>query len=90
MAQVTINLQNLKNGQEVEEWHTLQGVTAVLDFGSIRLKVRYLHDLIMPEDEYSPMKDLILDPKLEVVMALADVCHMDRIPLATSLLRIFR
>lgn len=44
----------------------------------------------MPEDEYNPLKELVLDPKLDVVRALADLCHTDRIPLATSLLRIFR
>ena len=55
-----------------------------------RFSSSYLHDLIMPEDEYSPLKVLVLDPKLEVVRALADMCHSERMPLATSLLRIFR
>ena len=55
-----------------------------------RLKLRYLHDLIMPEEEYSPLKELVLDTKLDVVRAMSDLCHSDRIPLATSLLRIFR
>lgn len=36
------------------------------------------------------MQQLILDPSLEAVRALADFCHLDRMPLATSLLRIFR
>ena len=44
----------------------------------------------MPEEEYSPLKVLLLDNKLEGVRALADLCHSDRMPLATSLLRIFR
>lgn len=44
----------------------------------------------MPEEEYSPLKVLLLDNKLEGVRALADLCHSDRTPLATSLLRIFR
>ncbi len=51
---------------------------------------RYLHDLIMPAEEYSPLKELVLDSKLEVVRALADLCHSDRMTLANSLLRIFR
>ena len=42
------------------------------------------------QDEYSPLKELILNPQLEVVVALADICHQDRLPLASSLLRIFR
>ena len=51
---------------------------------------RYFHDLIMPCEEYSSLKELLLDPSLEAVQALADVSHRDRNPLATSLLRIFR
>lgn len=44
----------------------------------------------MPPEEYSPLQQLLLDPELHVVKALADVCHLDRVPLANSLLRIFR
>lgn len=44
----------------------------------------------MPPEEYSPLQQLLLDPDLHVVKALADVCHLDRVPLANSLLRIFR
>ena len=44
----------------------------------------------MPADEYSPLKELILDSNLEVVRALAELCHSDRLQLATALLRIFR
>lgn len=65
-------------------------MTPMGEWGSLRLRIRYMHDLIMPQEEYSPMKELLLDPSLEVVRALADVCHMDRVPLANSLLRIFR
>nr|XP_053630504.1 LOW QUALITY PROTEIN: ras GTPase-activating protein 1-like [Cherax quadricarinatus] len=50
----------------------------------------YFHDLIMPCEEYNSLKELLLDPSLEAVQALADVSHRDRNPLATSLLRIFR
>ncbi|QQP40576.1 Ras GTPaseactivating protein 1like, partial [Caligus rogercresseyi] len=44
----------------------------------------------MPEAEYSPLKELILDSNLDVVRTLSEVCHSERMPLATSLLRIFR
>ena len=33
---------------------------------NLYLIFRYLHDLIMPADEYSPLKELILDSNLEV------------------------
>ena len=44
----------------------------------------------MPCEEYNSLRELLLDPSLEAVQALADVSHRDRSPLATSLLRIFR
>ncbi|KAG0729183.1 Ras GTPase-activating protein 1 [Chionoecetes opilio] len=66
------------------------GITPVGDWGAVRLRYRYFHDLIMPCEEYNSLKELLLDPSLEAVQALADVSHRDRNPLATSLLRIFR
>ena len=68
----------------------LSGVTPIGEWGSLRLRTRFLHDLIMPQDEYSPLKELVLFPRLDVVVTLADICHTDRVPLASSLLRIFR
>ena len=56
----------------------------------MRLRTRFLHDLIMPQDEYSPLKELVMFPRMDVVVTLADICHNDRLPLATGLLRIFR
>ncbi|KAB7502503.1 Ras GTPase-activating protein 1 [Armadillidium nasatum] len=90
VAEVVIELDSLPNGEEVEEWHQLTGITPVGDWGAIRLRYRYFHDLIMPCEEYNSLKELLLDPNLEAVQALADVSHRDRLPLATSLLRIFR
>lgn len=75
---------------QVEDWCNLVGITPIGEWGVVKLKMRYVHDLIMPEEEYSPLQQLVLDPSLEVVRALADICHMDRLPLANSLLRIFR
>ncbi|KAK2709712.1 ras GTPase-activating protein 1-like isoform X2 [Artemia franciscana] len=90
VADLIIELNGLSNGDEVEEWYHLTGVTPVGEWGSLRLRTRYLHDLIMPPEEYLPLKDLLLEMNLEVVKSLADLCHLDRIPLATSLLRVFR
>ena len=87
VAEVTVDLTNLKSGSETEEWYNLRGVTPIGEWGSIRLRLRYLHDLIMPAEEYSPLKELILDSNLEVVRALAELCHSDRLQLATALLR---
>jgi Ras GTPase-activating protein 1 len=90
VAELTVELSSLTNGDENENWYTLSGITPIGEWGSLRLRTRYLHDLIMPQEEYSPMQQLVLDPSLEVVRALADICHLDRVPLANSLLRIFR
>ncbi len=90
VAELTIHLSELRSGSEQEDWRPLAGVTPIGEWGSLRIRTRYLHDLIMPEDEYSPLKVLVLDPKLEVVRAMADLCHSDRTTLASSLLRIFR
>lgn len=52
--------------------------------------IRYLHDLVMPAEEYSPLQQLLLEPGLTSVKTLAEICHADRAPLATALLRVFR
>lgn len=90
VAEVTVDMQSLQSGTEVEDWFQLTGVTPIGEWGSLRLRIHYLHDLIMPEEEYSPLKVLLLSQRLDAVRALADLCHVDRMPLATSLLRIFR
>ncbi|KAI4459249.1 ras gtpase-activating protein [Holotrichia oblita] len=50
----------------------------------------YLHDLVMPAEEYSPLQQLLLEPGLISVKTLAEICHADRQPLAVALLRVFR
>ncbi|XP_023333542.1 ras GTPase-activating protein 1 [Eurytemora carolleeae] len=90
VAELILELSNVRNSEDIEDWFSLSGVTPIGEWGTIRLRTRYLHDLIMPQDEYSPLKELILNPLLEVVVSLADICHTDRLPLASSLLRIFR
>jgi len=90
VAEIILELGTLRNIEDLEEWYPLSGVTPIGEWGSVRLRTRYIHDLIMPQDEYSPLKELILNPAMESVVSLADICHTDRLPLASSLLRIFR
>ncbi|RVE68333.1 hypothetical protein OJAV_G00090660 [Oryzias javanicus] len=45
---------------------------------------------IMPEEEYSDLKEMILQKDFHVIYALAHVCGQDRSLLASLLLRIFR
>ena len=44
----------------------------------------------MPCEEYSSLKELLMDGQLEVVRALAGLRHVDRVPLAAALLKVFR
>ncbi|VEN45253.1 unnamed protein product [Callosobruchus maculatus] len=84
VAEVHVELSSLGNGEEREEWYTLSGLTPIGEWGS------YLHDLVMPAEEYSPLQQLLLEPGLASVKVLAEICHADRAPLATALLRVFR
>ncbi|XP_023933304.1 ras GTPase-activating protein 1 [Lingula anatina] len=92
----TVLLNELNQGEYQEEWYCLSptAVQAVKgrneEMGSIRVKCKFLHEIIMPINEYSSLKELLLAKDLEAVKALTQVCGNDRIPLAKSLLNIFR
>lgn len=90
VAELHVELSTLGNGEEREEWYQLSGITPIGEWGSLRLRTRYLHDLVMPAEEYSPLQQLLLEPGLTSVKTLAEICHADRAPLATALLRVFR
>jgi Ras GTPase-activating protein 1 len=92
VASVEIELSSLKSGEEIEKCFSFNGLQAPLrdDYGSIRLKLRYVHEIIMPLREYSILKELIMNQDLEVIGILEEFCHRDRGPLAHALLRIFR
>jgi Ras GTPase-activating protein 1 len=90
VAELTIDLSTLKNGSETENWYDLVGITPIAEWGSIRCRIRYMDDLVMPEDEYSPLQELLLENEFHSVRALADLCHTNRVPFASSLLKIFR
>ncbi|XP_022919316.1 ras GTPase-activating protein 1 [Onthophagus taurus] len=90
VADLHIDLSKLGNGEEHEKWYDLTGVTPIGEWGSLRLRIRYLHDLVMPGEEYSPLQQLLLEPGLTSVKTLAEICHADRQPLAVALLKVFR
>lgn len=91
VAELSVELSELKNGVEIEEWFQLIGLNPpVRDWGSLRVKLRYVHEIIMGFREYSALKELIMNDDLEVISVLEDFCHRDRGPLAHALLRVFR
>ncbi|KAL0821021.1 hypothetical protein ABMA28_005670 [Loxostege sticticalis] len=89
VAELTIELASLANGEEIEEWYPLAGMTPIGEWGSLRLRIRYMQELVMPREEYNPLRQLLLEPGLPAVKALADLCRTDRQPLATSILHAF-
>lgn len=92
MAEVTVELDSLVNCEETEEWFSLGGLTPPIreDWGSLRVRIRYVHEVIMPLAEYTAFKELVVDEELHLVSVLADLCHKDRTPLASAVLRVFR
>ena len=60
-ASVHLELQDFQNTELVDKWYPLsapQGSVRSGDPGSIRLKTRYIHQVIMPEEQYTSLKDV--------------------------------
>uniref|UniRef100_A0A672T565 RAS p21 protein activator 1 n=1 Tax=Sinocyclocheilus grahami TaxID=75366 RepID=A0A672T565_SINGR len=85
-------LSKLQRGQMIDEWFPLSSYVPLkgIEPGSLRVRVRYSMEKIMPEEEYSEFKELILQRDYHVIYALAHVCGQDRTLLASILLRILR
>lgn len=91
-ADMSVQFSRFKNGEEIEEWFPLNGLNPPVreDWGALRVRLRYVHEVIMPLKEYNVLKELIMNDDLEVISVLEDFCHRDRGPLAHALLRVFR
>jgi len=48
-------------------------MTPVGEWGTIRLRTRYLHDLIMPEEEYSPLKGKFIKLNRNIAAQYTDI-----------------
>ncbi|KAJ3603506.1 hypothetical protein NHX12_028251 [Muraenolepis orangiensis] len=85
-------LNRLQKGQMIDEWFPLSSYVPLkgIEPGSLRVRARYSMEKIMPEEEYSEFKEMILQKEFHVIYALAHVCGQDRTLLASLLLRIFR
>ena len=55
-----VSLDNMQPGESVDEWHSLIPVNLTFkgDVGSLRVKSRYLHEVIMPLKEYTSLKEV--------------------------------
>ncbi|XP_005803569.2 ras GTPase-activating protein 1 [Xiphophorus maculatus] len=85
-------LGRLQKGQMIDEWFPLSSHVPLkgIEPGSLRVRHRYSMEKIMPEEEYSEFKEMILQKDFHAIYALANVCGQDRTLLASLLLRIFR
>ncbi|TRY66279.1 hypothetical protein DNTS_006425 [Danionella cerebrum] len=85
-------LSKLQRGQMIDEWFPLSSYVPLkgIEPGSLRVRVRFSMEKIMPEEEYNEFKELILQRDYHVIYALAHVCGQDRTLLASILLRILR
>uniref|UniRef100_A0A8B9F6V1 Ras GTPase-activating protein 1 n=1 Tax=Amazona collaria TaxID=241587 RepID=A0A8B9F6V1_9PSIT len=84
-------LSQLQKGHATDEWFHLSSYIPLkgTEPGSLRVRARYSMEKIMPEEEYSEFKELILQKEMHVVYALSHVCGQDRTLLAGILLKIF-
>uniref|UniRef100_A0A8V0YB84 Ras GTPase-activating protein 1 n=1 Tax=Gallus gallus TaxID=9031 RepID=A0A8V0YB84_CHICK len=84
-------LSRLQKGHATDEWFQLSSYIPLkgIEPGSLRVRARYSMEKIMPEEEYSEFKEIILQKELHVVYALSHVCGQDRTLLAGILLKIF-
>lgn len=60
-AEMIVELENLISGEEIEDWFPLGGLIPPIreDWGSLRVRIRYIHEVIMPLAEYNALKEVI-------------------------------
>jgi Ras GTPase-activating protein 1 len=68
VASLELELTSLNNGEEMEKCFNLNGLQTPLrdDYGSLRLKIRFVHEVIMPFREYTILKELLMNSDLQV------------------------
>ncbi|XP_067664824.1 ras GTPase-activating protein 1-like isoform X1 [Haliotis asinina] len=92
VAEVQIRLSELDSLDQVDDWFTLRPASPNIkgEMGNIRLKAHYLHEIIMPLEEYTSLKELLLGDNYENIITLSKVCAKHEwLGLSKSLLRIF-
>lgn len=59
VASVTVSLSELAGKGFVDETYTLQPTPGMKgEMGTLRLKSRYQHEIIMPQEEYTSLKEV--------------------------------
>lgn len=90
IAEFVIELNSL-TGEEIEDWFNLNNISIPGGgiSGSVRLRIRFVNELVMPIEKYQWFKKLIMDDDLEVISLLEEFSSKDRSLLSNSLLKIF-
>ncbi|XP_033127219.1 ras GTPase-activating protein 1-like [Anneissia japonica] len=92
VCRTTVLLEKLPSGQSVDDWYPLISVASQSkgEMGSIRAKIQFVQELLMPLEEYKGLKELILAEDHHIIYALEEACVKDRPQLAGVILDIFR
>lgn len=91
IAEFIVELNTLNSGDEIEEWFNLNNISIPGNgiSGSVRLRIRFVNELVMPIEKYQWFKKLIMDDDLEVISLLEEFSSKDRSLLSNCLLKIF-
>ncbi|PVD19798.1 hypothetical protein C0Q70_20289 [Pomacea canaliculata] len=93
IGSVTIQLSSLENQELADEHHPLAFLGGALpkgEVGTLRLKAYYQHQVLLPQAEYTSLKELLLEEGYENLLTLAQLCPKHEwTTLARALLRIF-
>ena len=93
LGQVTIDLQSLLPGHTTDAWYPivpLQGSKKPKkNPGTMRIKITFTLEQILPYSEYADLLELIMDSELTVAKSLARVCSSQLDEVAGTLVNIF-
>ncbi|XP_076443695.1 ras GTPase-activating protein 1-like isoform X2 [Babylonia areolata] len=93
IGSVTVHLSSLENQDSVDEHYPMVAVGGALskgEVGSLRFRTHYRHQVLLPQAEYTSLKELLIEEGYENLLTLAQLCpKQEWSTLARALLRIF-
>ncbi|KAL8575409.1 hypothetical protein ACOMHN_000025 [Nucella lapillus] len=93
IGSVTVQLASLEDQESVEDHYPMVAVGGALskgEVGSLRFRAHYRHQVLLPQAEYTSLKELLIEEGYENLLTLSQLCpKTEWSTLARSLLRIF-
>ncbi|XP_076465409.1 ras GTPase-activating protein 1-like [Babylonia areolata] len=93
IGSVTVQLASLENQESIDEHYPLVAVGGQWskgEVGSLRFRAHYKHQVLLPQAEYTSLKELLIEEGYENLLTLSQLCpKQDWSMLARALLRIF-